>query len=253
MKTAFRTDVGQVRTINEDRAVIERLPGGIVLAVLADGMGGHQAGDVASQTAVDLVVQALAGQEQDLPAGEQEKRLRAAIVAANADIYARSISRPELAGMGTTLVVALAGPERGVIAHVGDSRAYLLRSGQLDRLTEDHSLVNELVRSGQISPEEAEGHPRRNVLTRAVGTEPDVVPDMHEWVWSPGDTLLLCTDGLTNMMSEAAISGLLQETDDVEAVADKLLEAALAAGGDDNITVIVVRNEQDDGGGGTDQ
>lgn len=253
MKTAFRTDVGQVRTINEDRAAIERLPGGTVLAVLADGMGGHQAGDVASQSAVDLVAQAFAGEAKELAAGEREKRLLAAITAANADIYARSISRPELAGMGTTLVVALAGQDRGILAHVGDSRAYLLRAGQLVRLTEDHSLVNELVRSGQISPEEAESHPRRNVLTRAVGTESDVVPDVHEWEWSEGDTLLLCTDGLTNMMSDTAIGERLQQAGDVDALADELVAGALAAGGDDNITVIVVKNEQEDGGGGTDQ
>src|SRR5690554_2011276 len=124
MKTAFRTDVGQVRTINEDRAVIERLPGGMVLAVLADGMGGHQAGDVASQTAVDLVVQALAGEADGLSAKEWEQRLLSAVTTANADIYAKSNARPDLAGMGTTLVAALAGPERGILAHVGDSRAY---------------------------------------------------------------------------------------------------------------------------------
>lgn len=155
--------------------------------------------------------------------------------------------------MGTTLVALLAKPERALIAHVGDSRAYLLRGETLKQLTEDHSLVNELIRSGQISPEEAKGHPRRNVLTRALGTEPSVAPDLYELEWSAGDLLLLCTDGLTNMINEPDIFHTLRGEGDLDAKAERLVKQALDAGGDDNISVILVQNEQDAGGEGGDQ
>jgi serine/threonine protein phosphatase PrpC len=253
MKTAFRTDVGQIRSINEDRAVITELPNGWLLAVLADGMGGHQAGDVASQSAVDRLASELAQLESGRPDGELRDHLRETIARANAYIHAQSVSRPELAGMGTTLVAALASPERVFIAHVGDSRAYLLRGDELVQLTEDHSLVNELVRSGQISPEEAKAHPQRNVLTRALGTEPFVAPDLHELEWSAGDLLLLCTDGLTNMINDADILGTLKSGTDLDAMAERLVEQALEAGGSDNVSVILVRNEKEDGGEGGDR
>lgn len=253
MKTAFRTDVGQVRTINEDRAIVGQLPCGLVMAVLADGMGGHQAGEVASQSAVDLLAGELSGLEGSLTPDELRERVLSAIAKANAEVYGQSVSRSDLTGMGTTLVVALAEPGRVIIAHVGDSRAYLLHGGELVQLTEDHSLVNELVRSGQISPEEAKGHPRRNVLTRALGTEPNVVPDVRELEWSAGDLLLLCTDGLTNMIDETAIFHTLRGEGDLKSKADSLVDQALKAGGDDNITVILVGNEPDACGEGGDQ
>jgi serine/threonine protein phosphatase PrpC len=253
MKTAFRTDVGQIRSINEDRAVVAELPNGWLLAALADGMGGHQAGDVASQSAVDWLAGELKTLDGSLSEGELRERLRETIARANAHIHAQSVQHPELAGMGTTLVACLANPARLVVAHVGDSRAYLLSGDDFRQLTEDHSLVNELVRSGQISPEEAKGHPRRNVLTRALGTEPFVAPDLHELEWSPGDLLLLCTDGLTNMISESDIIRTLRSEKDLDAMADRLVEQALAAGGDDNVSVILVRNERDEGMEGGDQ
>jgi len=206
-------------------------------------MGGHQAGDIASQTTIDVIVKELAKLHPDMSIKEWEKSLVDAIENANSHIFAKASLNPELAGMGTTLVAALTTMNRLSIAHIGDSRAYLLHKGKLRQLTEDHSLVNELLKSGQITEEEASSHPRRNVLTRALGTENTVEADIRHTEWNHGDILLLCSDGLTNMIDEKAILHTLEETCSLERKADRLIELALQAGGDDNVTVVLVAND----------
>lgn len=241
IKTALRTDVGRIRAINEDRAAIRTdLAGGAALALLADGMGGHQAGDIASQTTVDVVARELLKVRSDMSVREWEIAISGAIERANAEIFAQASIHPQLSGMGTTVVAALMAHNRLTIAHIGDSRAYLLHKGKLRLLTEDHSLVNELLRTGQISEREASVHPRRNVLTRALGTEKTVDPDIRHMEWHHGDQLLLCTDGLTNMVDEDDILHTLKEKNDLQWKADRLIAKALEAGGEDNVTVVLI-------------
>lgn len=242
MNTAFRTDVGRIRTINEDRAAVKSDLSGVVLALLADGMGGHQAGDIASQTTIDVIIAELADIDPDMSASQWEYALQRAVEKANAVIYQQASKHTELSGMGTTVVAVIAAPDRMAIAHIGDSRAYVYHQGELRQLTDDHSLVNELLKSGQISEEEARIHPRRNVLTRALGTELAVETEICHADWEEGDILLLCTDGLTNMIDEETIVHILNSKASLEGKADRLVDRALQAGGDDNITVVLVEN-----------
>lgn len=230
------TDTGRQRRANED-AAFERPP----LFAVADGMGGARAGEVASQIAVDVL-------EPGLPDGPDgiEERLAALVQDANARIHDLSRSDAERAGMGTTITVAHVGDEELTVAHVGDSRLYCLREGTLERLTRDHSLVDELVREGKITQEEAEVHPQRSIITRALGPEPQVEIDRLTWRPRAGDVYLLCSDGLTSMVSESDITRIVTEAlEDPDAVlADAgraLIDAANAAGGRDNITVVLFR------------
>ncbi len=245
MKMVSQTDIGRVRMVNEDRAALQRGLDGLSAAIVADGMGGHQAGDIASQMAIDIIQKELQGLNRHMPEEEIREALRNAIEIANEIIYEFASQRENYHGMGTTVVVTVASSERLIIGHIGDSRAYKINSETIVQLTEDHSLVNELVKSGQITPEEASQHPRRNVLTRALGTEPGVEADIHEFSWTAGETVLLCTDGLSNLIEPLAIWGILKTEPDLEAAAHKLVLQALEAGGDDNITVILLLNEPD--------
>ncbi|MEO3947532.1 Stp1/IreP family PP2C-type Ser/Thr phosphatase [Gorillibacterium sp. CAU 1737] len=243
MKTASRTDIGNVRVVNEDRALVVPELQGFTLAIVADGMGGHQAGDTASQLAVELIHQQLLDIGEDETRVSYEERLHEAIVAANSRIYEMARTQEQFNGMGTTVVLALADKSGLLVAHIGDSRAYLYQDGQLSQLTEDHSLVYELVRSGQLTKEEAEKHPRRNVLIRALGTDRTVDVDIRYYPWKPGDIALLCSDGLSGMVSGPKIAELLAGGPrDLEKTADALVELALAEGGDDNITVVLLEN-----------
>lgn len=246
MKTALRSDVGRIRSINEDRAVIRNDINGITIALLADGMGGHQAGDIASQTAMEVVSRELSHLQPTMTAVEWEVAIAHAIERANSEIYSQSLSNPQLSGMGTTIIVALTCAGRLTVANIGDSRVYLLHNEELKQLTEDHSLVNELLKNGQISATEAATHPRRNMLTRALGTEMRVEADIKHVDWNPGDVLLLCSDGLTNMMSETAIVHTLQQQESLDWKADQLIEKALEAGGDDNVTVVLIEHAQEE-------
>lgn len=249
MKTAYRTDAGRVRTVNEDRVFVQNDWNGYTLAIVADGMGGHQAGDVASTMAVEGITERLKEIPGALTPDAREKAVREAIIYANDLIYDFAGKQIKFHGMGTTVVLALATEEELTVAHIGDSRAYLFHEGTLRQLTEDHSLVNELVRTGQIRADEAGRHPRRNVLTRALGTEPNAEPDILHFEWSPGDTLLLCSDGLSNLVHPVAMVGVLSLSSDAETLAHRLVQHALDAGGDDNITVALVANEPADAGG----
>ncbi len=228
---ATRTEVGRVRDHNED-SVWPTTDGSTdeVLAVaVADGMGGHAGGEVASATALDTAMAV---------SGEPAMR----VLAANLAVVDAARQRPRLAGMGTTLTLALLDPDGDLdIGHVGDSRAYLLRAGTLQQLTRDHSYVADLIAAGKLTPKEAETHPYRSVLTRAIGLDPTVEVDSYGIVLQSGDRILLCSDGLTSMVSDGPLSEILSRDDSPPAAtADTLVTAANDAGGIDNITVIVI-------------
>jgi serine/threonine protein phosphatase PrpC len=227
------TDTGQQRRHNED-AYYARTP---VFAV-ADGMGGAQAGEVASHAAVEAVA---AGLPEE---GTPEDRLAAVVRRANEEIFRMSREDDSRAGMGTTLTAVHVGESDIAIAHVGDSRAYRFRDGELSRLTEDHSLVEEMRRRGQLTAEEADEHPQRSIITRALGPEPDVLVDTRSWAARDGDVLLLCSDGLTSMISEAQVAEILREATGLEQAGRALIAAANRAGGRDNITVVLLRLEE---------
>ncbi|MFC5471922.1 Stp1/IreP family PP2C-type Ser/Thr phosphatase [Cohnella suwonensis] len=244
MKTVLRSHVGKVRQVNEDKAWSGRLAGGLTVAIVADGMGGHRAGDVASAMAVDSLVQSLQAAGAKLTIANGAEALREMVSEANRTIYDTASLNDQYHNMGTTVVVALLDGNTGIIAHIGDSRAYRLRAGRLEQLTEDHTLVNELTKSGQISAEEAARHPRRNVLTRALGTDREVEADIGSIDWHAGDTLLLCSDGLSGLVEPADVSAALGEPGgQLEHRAQRLVDLAMAAGGDDNITVVLVTND----------
>jgi serine/threonine protein phosphatase PrpC len=237
------SDLGRQRQGNEDSYYV-RAP----LFVVADGMGGAQAGEVASELAVRQF-------ESGLPDGRAPgKALAELIQAANAEIHTQARDDPDLAGMGTTVTAAYVDGDTVVVAHVGDSRCYLLRDGDLIRLTRDHSLVGELVARGKLTEEQAESHPQRSVITRALGAYPEVEVDTEVFPARDGDVFLLCSDGLTGMVHEPQLKPLLEDRErSLEQIGRTLIAAANEAGGRDNITVILFRLEDVDdrrGGGG---
>lgn len=222
------TDVGYVREHNEDNLLVKP-----PLFAVCDGMGGHNAGEVASAIAIDVLC-------DKAPMRPDASGLEAAVNDANMTII-RAVAEGEgREGMGTTCTAAILEGERLVIAQVGDSRAYLLHAGQLQQLTRDHSLVADLVDQGEITPEEARNHPWRSYITRALGLDPRVQPDIYELNVHAGDRLMLCSDGLYSMIPDSDIASIMQDADDPQLCAQALTQAALDAGGSDNITVIVV-------------
>jgi serine/threonine protein phosphatase PrpC len=235
-ETTCKTDTGRQRRDNEDSA-FARAP----VFVVADGMGGAQAGEVASRIAVEAFEHGLPGD------GNPEERLATRVREANNQIYERSRADRGRAGMGTTLTAAYVDDAHVAIAHVGDSRAYLFRDGTLQRLTQDHSLVDELVRRGKLTEEQAAEHPQRSIITRALGPEPDVEVDTWTYPARPGDVVLLCSDGLTSMISEERVREILATHENLDAAADALIGEANEAGGRDNITVVLFRLEEADG------
>jgi PPM family protein phosphatase len=221
------TDTGRRRRRNEDAFVCEP-----PLFAIADGMGGAQAGEVASRLA------AAALKESGAATGG-EQRIADLIQEANRRVYDRSNTDPNTSGMGTTITVALVEDGDVAFGHVGDSRAYLIRHGRMEQITEDHSLVNELMKSGKLSPEEAEAHPQRSVITRALGTDPDVDVDTFTIAAQTGDVFLLCSDGLTDMLDEQAILDLVERNrKDIDVALKALVRAANRSGGEDNITIV---------------
>ncbi|MDD4601417.1 Protein phosphatase PrpC [bioreactor metagenome] len=236
MLAYVKSDVGLVRETNEDS--YEFLPPH--LFVVADGMGGHAAGEIASNIAVQTLKEYVT--QNILPNTDPTAILKQAIIKANSLVYDMALSRSEYTGMGTTLTAVYLTDTQIYWGHVGDSRIYLFRNNELCQMTHDHSLVWELVQNGSITKEEANTHPQRNMLTRAVGTSSDIKIDVGVTAWNHGDIVLLCTDGLTNMVSEQDISTLLNIHPLTNSVDDMLIEQAKRAGGLDNITVILVRN-----------
>lgn len=244
------SDVGRVRSVNEDLTWVNQLGHGYTLGIVADGMGGHQAGEMASRLAVETIVQDLSALGAGLSVQDLGKELEQAILHANEIVYRKAENHEEYRSMGTTVVAVLLKDFEGMIGHIGDSRAYKFHKGELVQITDDHSLVNELVKSKQITEEEASSHPRRNVLTRALGTDEQVVVDMDPVTLQPGDILLLCSDGLSNYVTqEQMILTLTTEGLDLNDRADRLLRLALIAGGDDNISVTLLELVDEAGSG----
>lgn len=244
VETAALTDVGRVRSENQDACAEIQSSGGSRLLVVADGMGGHQGGSIASRLAVEAMQDVV--QRGDL-AGEE--LLEQALDEANARVHGAAVEDAALHGMGTTAVVVLL-EERSDgawIGHVGDSRIYRLRGGRFEQLTEDHSAVAELVRRGVISPEEAETHPRRNEILRSLGVEAEVQPTLARVDLRPGDQLLLCSDGLSGVMSDAEIAEVVANAPPAQAVRT-LVDTVNARGAPDNVTVMIaaIGGEDDD-------
>ena len=225
---AALTDIGRVRTHNED-SVLAQPP----LFVVADGLGGHEAGEVASSIAVETL-------RDHAPRRPDAKALARAVKAANREVIRSAREGFGKAGMGTTMTAAIVEGTRVALAHVGDSRAYLLHDEQLVRVSEDHSMVADMIRRGQLTEVEARYHPNRSVITRALGTDPNMLADTYELDADPGDRLLLCSDGLTGMIEDGMICEILLEHDSPEDTARALVEAANDAGGHDNISVVVI-------------
>ena len=223
-----RTDIGCLRDHNEDSLVVAP-----PLFAVADGMGGHAAGEVASEIAVNVLA-------ERAPAHPDPEALGRAVEEANRAIIVAAHEGRGREGMGTTMTAAMLEGERLIIAQVGDSRAYLLHQGKLQQLTRDHSLVAMMVEAGQLTSEEARVHPRRSVITRALGTDPSTKPDLYEIDVEAGDRLLLCSDGLYGMVEDPAIQAIMTRTADPQRCASQLVNEAIAAGGNDNVTVVVV-------------
>src|SRR4051794_5116153 len=226
------TDVGRARQGNEDSYFVQ-----VPLFVVADGMGGAQAGEVASELAVEAFHGGLAD-------GAALEELVRRIREANRRIHDMSRSHSELQGMGTTCTATYVAEDEVVLAHVGDSRCYLLRDGELKRLTRDHSLVGELMDRGKLTEEQAEVHPQRSVITRALGVEGDVQVDTERIAARSGDVFLLCSDGLTSMVREPNLMPVLERAGSLEQAGRQLIDAANAAGGRDNITVVLFRIDE---------
>ena len=253
MKVAVgaKSDVGLKRSHNEDSLCVEPQLG---LFVVCDGMGGHNAGEVASRLASDVVRTYVREQRQqgdpaladgyDPRFSSGTNRLASAVRLANETVYSAARNRSDYGGMGTTLVAALLEGPVASIAHVGDSRAYLVREGALEKLTEDHSLVAEQVRRGLLTEEEAEHSPQQNIITRAIGTEATIEVSLNELTLIPGDCFLLCSDGLTKGVRAAQILDAIQAAPDAQAASDQLIALANQAGGEDNTTVIVIMTRQ---------
>ena len=231
-----RSDVGRQRSVNEDSLVLSP-----PFFAVADGMGGARAGEVASAMAAGAF-------EGETDSGEApEAQLSRILREANRRIYDLAVTDDSHRGMGTTVTAAKVTGDEVSLGHVGDSRAYRLRDGELEQLTRDHSLVAELERSGQITPEAAEHHPQRSIITRALGPEPDVQVDTYTLAGRAGDTFLICSDGLTSMISDEELAAILRSAATLDEAAESLVRAANQSGGKDNITVVLFRLGEGDG------
>ena len=238
IKYVHVSHIGNVRSVNEDAVSVCRTDVGYTLGVLADGMGGHQAGEKASELAVETVLADLSALEKGMSSEGLQAALSDAILHANDVIYREAANNEQYHNMGTTIVALLIDGHSGWIGHIGDSRASKVSEGKAMQLTEDHTLVNELYRNGQITQSELETHPRRNVLTKALGTDIEVTAEFDHVTLAQQEVLLLCSDGLSNMVDCKQLGQIagMQEVS-LEERADRLLQLALLAGGDDNITI----------------
>lgn len=236
MKTFSKTDVGMVREVNQDYVFVTEAPIGNLpnLLVVADGMGGHRAGEYASRLAVEVLKQELAASTEESP----EAMIKNAITRANERVLEAARQDAKLSGMGTTLVAATVIDRTLYFANVGDSRLYLL-SDDIKQLSKDHSLVQEMVRLGGINQEEAKSHPDKNIITRAIGAKDDVDIDFYEYRLKKGDIILMCTDGLSNMVEDEEMLHIVKCSRDVVEAVEQLIERAKEHGGSDNIGVIV--------------
>lgn len=242
MEAVFKTDVGQLRPHNEDDGGFMMDRHGQMLALVADGMGGHQAGEVASNMTKEYLLKKWDENEVNFTPKEAEKWLEATILDINSHLNNHANENKQCVGMGTTLVVAICNEQFITVANVGDSRIYLKTPEEMKQLTDDHSLVGELVRSGQITEDEAMFHPRKNVVLRALGTEPSIKVDIDTINWDEGSYLLLCSDGLTDKLMDEEINEKLSPENKLEDIADELIRLANERGGEDNITITIVHH-----------
>ena len=242
MQIYSKTDKGLVREINQDACRTGMLSDSVGFAIVCDGMGGANAGDVASSTAVDAITDYITKSYRGtMGPPDLEKMAKNALESANIQLYDMALNHPDYAGMGTTAVLAILSGNSAVIAHVGDSRIYLVND-TITQLTKDHSVVQTLIESGKFTPEDAKVHPRKNVITRAIGSEETVAVDLTSLELNEGDILLLCTDGLTNFTEVSDITEIMK-TEDLSGTPDLLIQKANQNGGGDNITVVVMSTQ----------
>lgn len=243
MKGHFLTDTGKVRSHNEDAGGMFYNPAGQMLAVIADGMGGHQAGDVASDMAISLIKDKWEECNEMRSPDESTAWLTKTIAYINKEIYSHAKQNEECYGMGTTIVIMICIEDIITVAHIGDSRCYILNENGFNQITEDHSLVNALVQSGQITKDEAQSHPRKNVVLKALGTEEQLEPDIRTLELEQGNKILMCTDGLTDKVLDAELQEIIQSSNDIETAGENMIESANDRGGDDNITLILLHHD----------
>ncbi len=238
MEISSATSVGCIRSLNEDSFFVsEPSADNTVFAIVADGMGGHNAGEVASAKAVGILKKNILEKADENP----KNILIGAVYDANREIYEMSIKGEGLSGMGTTITACLIQKNNVTAAQVGDSRLYLIHGDEINQITKDHSLVEMLIESGAITKEEAKNHPQKNVITRALGTDETVEADIYEFKTKKGDVVLLCSDGLVNMLDDKEILSVVNSSESLENAANTLVENAENAGGTDNITVVLIK------------
>lgn len=242
LKIVAKTDKGRIRDSNQDAYAVGEFPDEVAWAIVCDGMGGAAGGNIASALAVKVISDKInASYNTQMRDASIKNMLDSALVAANIEVYDLAYSKSELKGMGTTVVCAIVRGDQAYIAHAGDSRAYVLTDGQLRQVTTDHSVVQDLLSSGKITPDEAKNHPNKNLITRAVGVDKNISIDFDQVDLMPDDTLILCTDGLSNYVSD---DEMMSEISDGKyyAYADRLVQKANNNGGGDNITVVAIAN-----------
>ena len=240
MIISAKTDKGIVRENNQDYYLAGEFAGGVTWAVVCDGMGGAMGGNVASETAAKLIAEKLAsGYHEGMNDNSVKLLITSVVESANARVFSKSKSDDSLLGMGTTVVLAVVNSDTMYLAHVGDSRIYVVSKDNINQLTTDHSVVQMMVDRGEITREEAKDHPKKNVITRALGVEDNVRIDYDQQVYNEGEIILLCSDGLTNYVSDEDILRICNENDKY-CLAEKLVEAANAGGGGDNVTVVTL-------------
>ncbi|WP_227395572.1 Stp1/IreP family PP2C-type Ser/Thr phosphatase [Jeotgalibacillus aurantiacus] len=248
MEAIFKSDRGKVRQLNEDSGGIYRKSDGALLAVVADGMGGHRAGDVASKMTVEIISRKWRAAPSIRRAVEAEEWLKQTIEEINSSLSAYSDLNEECRGMGTTIVAALCTDEFVTVANVGDSRGYLITEERVSQITEDDSFVNALVQSGEISKQDAEHHPKRNVLLKALGSKGFINPALKTVSAEEGYTILLCSDGLSNKVSDQELLYSIKQSTSLAKTAEQLIDLANDKGGEDNITLAVIAYPEDEGG-----
>lgn len=240
MKIVSKTDIGMVRHSNQDSYAAGEMPGGVAWAVVCDGMGGVSGGNIASATAVKMISEIISSTYREgMNANSIRTMLQSAVYSANVSIFDMAKSVEELSGMGTTVVAAVVSGGLVHVVHAGDSRAYIVSGSQMEQITRDHSIVQSMIEDGRITAEEARKHPRKNIITRALGVEESIEIDYNEIELKEGQQLLICTDGLTNYLEPPMIMTILQQYSFYE-YPEKLIESANKNGGGDNITVVVI-------------
>ncbi len=245
MRFAFESDKGKVRELNEDSCKVIIGKNGVPdTFIIADGMGGHNSGEVASRIAVEFAQEYLQNNAESFTEEENIlSEIEKLMEAANSTVYQKSKESEENAGMGTTFVVTVIFNSKFYIGHVGDSRVYLIREGKIEQLTTDHSFIEELIKNGSLTREEAENHPKKNIITRALGCEENILIDTLSIGVNKNDTFVLCTDGLSNMLTGDEILSVIANNDDINVSCGELVRLANEKGGEDNITVIIIKND----------